>query len=264
MAKNKSASRNSVSSTGNFPKNNSKKHQRTDKRKETCVNFTNELCDNVSFCNNINSETNYDSNKQPSDFNVAKMKIRDSKLIENSKLNSKIKEVIHEDRQVFDKRKWRAQKYSRKYKVEQWEERRKKVVLREFYKGIKHDKPGIDVAKIYAEGGSSASGKLTTSKYSEEDNNPNVQLQRGSADDQMTTKGKYFRKAHLEFQKIRQEKRKSQEETEKKREARVEARNLREKERFGKRKKLNKKTKTGQPVMKGRLELLLEQIQRET
>ncbi|KRT83969.1 hypothetical protein AMK59_1730 [Oryctes borbonicus] len=50
----------------------------------------------------------------------------------------------------FDKKKWRLQRYSKKYKLQQWEETRKKVILKEYYKQTKGDtNTNFNVQQIY-------------------------------------------------------------------------------------------------------------------
>ncbi|XP_017892998.1 uncharacterized protein LOC108632752 [Ceratina calcarata] len=53
--------------------------------------------------------------------------------------NEKQSENIATNKKPFDKKKYRLQKYSNKYKINQWEERRKKAILRGFYKELDKD-----------------------------------------------------------------------------------------------------------------------------
>lgn len=151
----------------------------------------------------------------------------------------------------FDKKKWRLQKYSKKYKLEQWEEKRKKAVLHEYYKQIKDDQPSMNVEDIYK-------------NYQEENENnlnSNINSPR-SIDDEGGTSTSTKRKSFKKHERIADDKKKRKEELERKRAERAEALKVYKKNKLEKFKKLNKKTKKGQPVMKYRMEMLLEQIQK--
>nr|XP_022912690.1 rRNA-processing protein FYV7 [Onthophagus taurus] len=130
------------------------------------------------------------------------------------------------ERKPFDKKKWRMQRYSRKYKVQQWEDRRKKEVLREYYKQI-DDRPKFDVKKIYDE--------------NELDTNNETLLQTEQEE------------APIEENEFKKNKKKAE---------KKEALKKSKEERLVKFKRLNRKTKKGQPIMKDRMEFLLEQIQK--
>lgn len=142
----------------------------------------------------------------------------------------------------FDKKKYRLQKYSKKYKIEQWEEKQKKIALRQYHKQLKHETPGFDIQQIYAE--------ANEEDIEEESNEPKISRGR-----------KPFVKPHEEFLRIQDEKQKRKEEIARKKAEREEAVKASRKKKAERSKKLGKKTKRGQPVMKERIELLLEKIQ---
>ncbi|KAF2896618.1 hypothetical protein ILUMI_09561 [Ignelater luminosus] len=174
----------------------------------------------------------------------------------------------------FDKKKWRLQKYSKKYKLQQWEEKRKKAVLHQYYKQVKDDEPKFDVKKIYEQYKDEDEDDVNKQEETENENNLNrdiVEEQHNLAKDEpgeseinaMTTrKKKAFKKAHLEYKRIQEEKQQKKEEIKTKKAEKAEALKQYKQKKLEKYKKLNKKTKKGQPIMKYRMEMLLEQIQK--
>ncbi|XP_043269456.1 rRNA-processing protein FYV7 isoform X1 [Venturia canescens] len=142
----------------------------------------------------------------------------------------------------FDKKKYRLQKYSNKYKVDQWEDRRKKAVLRNFYKDLRKEQGTIpDTLKLL--------------KKPED----------GSVENRSSVKKKSpFFAAKEEFRKKKAEKQAKKELLLKSKEERAEALNKYKEKKKETYKKLSKKTKKGQPVMKDRLEMLLEKIKQST
>ncbi|XP_060835517.1 thyroid transcription factor 1-associated protein 26 [Rhopalosiphum padi] len=134
----------------------------------------------------------------------------------------------------FDKKKWRTKKYSNKQKFQEWNERRKKAVIRDYYKEL--NKSGIEKP-------------LNTSNG--EDINLTNQQKRPNP----------YKEAQERYNQIQEEKKARRfEASKKKEEIRQALEEYKQKKKF-KNKKLGKKTKKGQPVMKERLELLLEKIQ---
>ncbi|XP_043269457.1 thyroid transcription factor 1-associated protein 26 homolog isoform X2 [Venturia canescens] len=141
----------------------------------------------------------------------------------------------------FDKKKYRLQKYSNKYKVDQWEDRRKKAVLRNFYKDLRKEQGTIpDTLKLL--------------KKPED----------GSVENSSVKKKSPFFAAKEEFRKKKAEKQAKKELLLKSKEERAEALNKYKEKKKETYKKLSKKTKKGQPVMKDRLEMLLEKIKQST
>lgn len=189
-----------------------------------------------------NKKSDYKSNSQRknevSKFPKSKDVRQDSKTFESVK-------------KPFDKKKWRTKKYSNKYKIEQWEDKRKKAVLRSYYRELKQ----------------SSSPHKTTSKESDLDKslgqtstvvNDDLNLTRTSNVRRMDNTSK---KAHLEFLRIKEEKRKSKEEALKKKEEKKKAIEMSRQKKTEKFKRYNKRNKKGQPIMKDRIELLLEKLQ---
>ncbi|XP_028047290.2 thyroid transcription factor 1-associated protein 26 homolog [Monomorium pharaonis] len=164
--------------------------------------------------------------------------------VRNVKDKGQVDKNANEDKQrekKFDKKKYRLQKYSNKYKIEQWEERKKKAVLRQFYKELDKDQPK-----------NSAETSLNLSNTSRNADEPSKSKKKGGA---------YF-KAKREYHRKQEEKKKRIEETARRKAEREEALRKYKEKKIRNFKILSKKTRKGQPVMKGRIELLLEKIQR--
>jgi hypothetical protein len=120
--------------------------------------------------------------------------------------------------------------------VQKWEERRKRSVIREYWKDLKDVNSGT-------------SPIAGTSK----DVNTQGKKKRPSA----------MQMARQEMERQREEKQRRHEQIEQQKAEREEALKqyrIKKAERF---KRLSKKTKKGQPVMKDRLELLLEKVQKQ-
>ncbi|XP_015121298.1 thyroid transcription factor 1-associated protein 26 homolog [Diachasma alloeum] len=143
----------------------------------------------------------------------------------------------------FDKKAYRLKKYSNKYKVEQWEDRRKKAVLRGFYKDLERDNKNASPKPL-----------LIPSDNPEEENKETQPKKKRNA----------FHSAKLEFQRKQEEKKQKEAEMLRVKAEREEALQKYKQKRMENYKKLSKKTRRGQPVMKDRLEMLLEKIQQTT
>lgn len=145
------------------------------------------------------------------------------------------------EKKPFNKKKYRLQKYSTKYKINQWEERRKKAILRDYYKEL--DRSERQTVK-----------KPSSLKDTEQnENDKETQPKKSSA----------FRKAKQEYLRKKDEKRKEKEEALLVKSERKEALEKYKEKKMQMYKKLSKKTKKGQPVMKDRMEMLLEKIQQQ-
>ncbi|KAJ8978810.1 hypothetical protein NQ317_018900 [Molorchus minor] len=176
-----------------------------------------------------------------------------------------------QEKRPFDKKKYRLKKYSKKFKLQQWEQKREKAVLRGYYKSIKEDEPKFDVESIYkeAEEGEDDTSNANDKINEENENNLNESINKeaaGSEDESVPSsskrkKGKAFKKAYQEFERIKGEKNKKKEEFLRKKAEKEEALKVYKKNKLEKFKKLSRKTKKGQPIMKERMELLLEKIQ---
>lgn len=164
--------------------------------------------------------------------------------------------ISKESKKPFDKKKYRLQKYSKKYKVQQWEERRKKAVMREYYREIKDDTPKqtYNAFERISEG-------MDDEIEEKNDNDTNAGIAERQFD-QNVKKKKHFRKPHEQFQIVREEKQLKQQNFLKNKAERDEAKRKALKERAERSRKLSRKTKRGQPIMKYRMEMLLEKIQK--
>lgn len=161
----------------------------------------------------------------------------------------------------FDKKTYRLKKYSKKYKIDQWEQKRKRAVLNEYYKQIKNDNTEYDVQKIYEQYDEEEKEQGSSSIQEENDNenNPNEDLSKDKP--QRMSRKKVFMKSHEEFQRVREENARRMEEIEKKKAERAEIIKQQKLKRLERNRLLNQRTRKGQPIMKHRMEMLLEQIQ---
>lgn len=155
----------------------------------------------------------------------------------------------------FDKKLYRLKKYSKKYKLQQWEEKKKQTLLRDYQRSIKNlDEPKLDVAKIYDEDdldSRETETKTDTGSLHEPDSDPA----------NLTKRKKTFLKPHERYQQIKDEKQKKKEEFLRRKKEREAAIKKAKKERLERNKKLSQKTRKGQPIMKYRIEMLLEKIE---
>ncbi|KAI5639204.1 rRNA processing domain-containing protein [Phthorimaea operculella] len=163
------------------------------------------------------------------------------------------------EKKPFDKKTYRLKKYSKKYKLEQWEEQRKKKLKREYEKSMKKDpmmgsyKP-VSFDEDITDSNQDV-GKFVRHPDLIENEEPAIQ-------ENQQTKRDPFKKAKEQYNKVKQDKLQKQQEIEQAREEKrkkLQEYKRKKQERF---KKLSKKTKKGQPMMKGRLELMLEKIQK--
>lgn len=197
--------------------------------------------------------------RKPAQTNSGDFSVKASnKHVKPSSSSGNGKKTKSEPKKPFDKKQWRLRKYSKKYKLDQWEEKRKKTVLREYYKEIKDDdiKTKFDVKKIYDEDET----KEPSKEENENENNLNTDIRIGQ-EAAKGTKKTAFRKAHLEYQRIQEEKKRKKEELTRKKAERDEALKVYKEKKVKKFKALSKKTRKGQPIMKDRMEMLLAQIQ---
>merc|ERR1711872_386885 len=130
----------------------------------------------------------------------------------------------------FDKKAWRKKKYDKKVLVDEWKNKRKSFMTHKYNKVLKKEAAGLDVAKIYTE---------------------EVVGEAMSTEKQMKPKKKSsFQRAQQSFAEKKAEK---------------EAKQKAYKDKKNKRNStINAKTKKGQPLMGGRIQLLLERIQGST
>lgn len=203
-------------------------------------------------------ENKDDFHKKNENKGFNKKKDFNNKRQEQFNKNRGIEEKQEGEKKPFDKKAYRLKKYSKKYKLEQWEEQRKKKMLREYQKDLKND----PMAGSYKPKGfdedvtdSNEVGRFVR--------HPDL-IENENTDEKVTkfTKKDPFQKAKEHFNKVKEEKLQKQQEKEKAMEEKrqkLQEYKKKKQERF---KKLSRKTKKGQPVMTGRLELLLEKIQK--
>lgn len=163
----------------------------------------------------------------------------------------------------FDKKQYRFQKYSKKYKLQQWEEKRKKRLLHEYRQSLKNKhEPQLNVDQIYETYESEPPGLCPSKNIGVEENPGDLTNYTESEIPQYNKQKKTFLKPHQRYQQIKDENRTKTEEVQRKNEERELAIQKAKKERFHRNKKLSQKTKKGQPIMKYRMELLLEKIEK--
>ncbi|KAK6625951.1 hypothetical protein RUM43_006250 [Polyplax serrata] len=152
----------------------------------------------------------------------------------NSNGTKKDKQGSSEIRQkkIFNKKKWREQKYSSKAKVLKWENIKRKQALRQYNKQLK--KSGINFK-----------------------DNEDRKLDRN------TNFVGALKRAQLQFEKIKQEKERKRQEKELDRQQREAALKAYKEKKAMRNEKLFQKMRNGRVSMKGRLELMLEKIQKE-
>lgn len=169
---------------------------------------------------------------------------------EFDKNRPEVSELMENGKKPFDKKAYRFKKYSKKYKLEQWEEQRRKKLLHEYHKNVK-DNP---IAGIYKP------------KSFDEDTPDSVQIGRFVKHPDLLEKElrktiqEPLSKAKVQFNKVKEEKLQKQRDKEVAREERMQKLQEYKKKKQDRFKKLSKKNKKGQPVMSSRMELLLEKI----
>ncbi|XP_041975752.1 thyroid transcription factor 1-associated protein 26 [Aricia agestis] len=187
--------------------------------------------------------------KSADDSNISKKKQREKDFDKNRD----IKEKNKNDKKPFDKKTYRLKKYSKKYKLEQWEEQRKKRLLQEYQKTLKNDP---------------MAGKYNLKPFDEE---VDATTQAGqfvrhpdliAQNDQEFKKKDPFSKAKEKFDQVKQQKQEKKEQVERAKAEQQQKLQEYKKKKHDRFKKLSKKNKKGQPVMTGRLELMLEKIQK--
>ncbi|KAK0183121.1 hypothetical protein PV327_001191 [Microctonus hyperodae] len=147
--------------------------------------------------------------------------------------------LVDSSKKQFDKKKYRQQKYSNKFKVTTWENERKRILTRELYGSLVCKKKGIFVKASSPE-----------DYFNRINNKEEPQGKRNSV---LAARLQYNRRKR----ELREQKEKELQAKAERHEA-LENYKTRKAETF---KKLSRKTSKGQPVMKDRLELLLAKIQ---
>ncbi|XP_030749464.1 thyroid transcription factor 1-associated protein 26 [Sitophilus oryzae] len=155
------------------------------------------------------------------------------------------------EKKPFDKKTYRLKKYSNKYKIQQWENQRKHAVVQRYQKSMKKDNSQkFDVEKIYKE-----------YENDEESDDETKDLSNNEYKEENKNKKKLKLKPQEKFEQMKSDAETRRAEALKRKEMKEQAIKEYKKKKLEKFKKLNKKTKRGQPVMKDRIELLLEEIQ---
>ncbi|EFX88179.1 hypothetical protein DAPPUDRAFT_221383 [Daphnia pulex] len=144
----------------------------------------------------------------------------------------------------FNKKKWRETQYSHKERVSEWESKRKEAVKRKYRKMLKKDE-------------STSSVQTTYQLYNAEEGNVN------GYSEPPRQRLSEFQRAKLEYERIQGLKEEARLEREQKIKEREIAIMKSKQMRLERIKKLTQKTKKGQPVMKGRIEILLQKIQKQ-
>ncbi|XP_071452641.1 thyroid transcription factor 1-associated protein 26 homolog [Hetaerina americana] len=144
------------------------------------------------------------------------------------------------DKKPFDKKKWRERTYSKKFKIQQWEERRKKGIIREYLKELKKSK--LETSSLHTD---------------------NQRITSSAGESSGKRKPSAYQFAQQEYERKKQEKQQRREEAIRRKAEKQEALEKYKQKKMERYKKLSKKTKKGQPVMKDRIEMLLEKIQSE-
>uniref|UniRef100_A0A0A9VV79 Thyroid transcription factor 1-associated protein 26 n=1 Tax=Lygus hesperus TaxID=30085 RepID=A0A0A9VV79_LYGHE len=140
----------------------------------------------------------------------------------------------------FDKKKWREKKYNNKVQVKHWEDKKKVILKSKLQRQLKKDP-----AKVVK----SPHSSIPVSQPNENEMQQHPRLSR-------------VKLAQAEFQKKQEEKRKFNEDRLKKKEGIAKALENYKKKKSENFRLLSKKTKKGQPVMKGRMQLLFEQVKK--
>ncbi|XP_063369877.1 uncharacterized protein LOC134658198 [Cydia amplana] len=162
-----------------------------------------------------------------------------------------------DEKKPFDKKTYRLKKYSKKYKLEQWEEQRKKLLLRNLQKDLKTDEgAGTYKPKTFDE--DATDGQDVTGRFVK---HPDL-IEKENAERVEKEKKKPTLTARERHEKVKQDKLEKRQQVQKIIEEKKQKMQEYKKQKQEKFKKLSRKTKKGQPVMTGRLELLLEKIQK--
>jgi len=162
------------------------------------------------------------------------------------------------DKPKFNKKKWRETQFSHKHKVSEWESKRKLAVTRKYNKMMKKDDNTnhFKIQEIYSKEGDTETNADPSSSVDGTDTVPDKSFQPRERLSQ-------FQRAKLNYEKVQQDKEQKRMEKAQRLKEREEAIKKSKQLRMERIKKLTQKTKKGQPVMKGRIEILLEKIQKQ-
>lgn len=148
------------------------------------------------------------------------------------------------EKKPFNKKQWRLKKYSKKYKLDEWESKRKKFMEHRYKRELKKQ-PAVatNVQKIYEE---EDDGGIDGEEETQQTETTNV---------------KETKRRRLNYAERMEKLKRDKEEALKRSEERKAQIEEAKKKKIEKNRILSRKTRKGQPIMKGRLELLLKQIQ---
>lgn len=149
--------------------------------------------------------------------------------------------------------------------VNQWEERRKKAILHRFYKELNKDQQNSAEASLnFSETFKNADKTTRCVKRNRFSSTSCLILIKFVCVNSKSKKSYAFFKAKQEYQRKQEEKKKRREEALRVKAEREEALKKYKEKKLRNFKVLSKKTRKGQPVMKGRIEMLLDKIQQST
>ncbi|XP_015186661.1 PREDICTED: rRNA-processing protein FYV7 isoform X2 [Polistes dominula] len=158
---------------------------------------------------------------------------RQENRVENKKVFNNESRMPKSEK-IFDKKKYRLKKYSNKYKVHKWQLRKTVAILRDFYNKNHRGEHGQQ-NKLEFKKGTSGPKKSPS----------------------------FFDFARSQYLEKKADKKRKKEEILRILTIKKEALRKYKENKMQKYKKLSKKTKKGQPVMKERIELLLQKIQQD-
>lgn len=199
-----------------------------------------------------NKKRDKDGNGVKNEMKSDKADDKNKKKRQDNFLNNRVAPENGEEKKPFDKKAYRIKKYSKKYKLDQWEEQRKKQLLRNYYKEVKND-PAVGSYKPIRFDEDVVDSNQEVGRFVK---HPDV-LEKERAEKRKDP----FKQAREQYNKIKQEKQQKKEAIEKAKEEKNQKLQEYKKKKHERFKKLSKKTKKGQPVMTGRMEILLDKIQ---
>lgn len=196
------------------------------------------------------------------------------------KKNQQESQTKGENGKTFDKKTYRLKKYSNKYKLDKWEENRRKTVLKKYYKDLKSDPQYGNYKPFNFDEALSDSGDDDESQPKKSGNEEHFTVQNKTENavkedeqklnyvmhpdivERLKQKEKPFWKAKQELNRLKEDKKAKKEAAAKAKEEKAQALAAYKQNKAEKFKKLSKKTRKGQPVMKDRMQMLLENIQK--
>ena len=156
------------------------------------------------------------------------------------------KGVVRE-KKVFDKKAYRIKKYDKKVKVDEWKIKRQTFMTHKYKKLQKRLSPGPDLAKIYNE------GKTSAGQPSE--------ISQNKAEKPGFRKPTSLDRAKKMFEQKKNERSNKEAEFQRRQAEKVAKQKIYKEKKDKRYKTIKAKTKNGQPLMGGRIDLLLERIQ---